>query len=128
LKLKELGSIKEAEDLETLYGWSLDRMMDGIRQVITEGCPYCLQPVDVVGQGLGVVTIDILNVNQEPHYSTNVRWCCAACNSEKQRLSPDVWGTKLSMWNLWRRNQARLEDNPEEFGFLPFSNPPPTLW
>ena len=131
VKLKELGVLKDPDDLEEVYGWSLDRMMDDIRRVITTGCPYCLQPVSIAEQGLGIVTLDILNPDQEPHYSTNVHWCCARCNSEKQRTSSAVWGARLSMWGLWRLNQVRLEANPEEFGFLPFSNkadPSLTLW
>lgn len=128
-KLKELGVIKNEGDLEEVYGWSLDRMIDDIERVKEKGCPYCLQPVE---QGLGIITLDILNANQAPHYSTNILWCCARCNSEKQRTSPDVWGARQSMWNLWRLNQIRLGANPEAFGFLPFNDnkadPPPMLW
>jgi hypothetical protein len=128
-KLKELGVIKDESDLEKVYGWSLDRMVDDIERVREKGCPYCLQQVE---RGLGIITLDILNADQAPHYSTNVVWCCARCNSEKQRTAPDVWGARQSMWNLWRNNQMRLGTNPEEFGFLPFrdnkADPPPTLW
>jgi hypothetical protein len=128
-KLKELGMIKNEDDLEKVYGWSLDRMVDDIERIRERGCPYCLQSVE---RGLSMITLDILNTDQAPHYSTNVVWCCARCNSEKQRTPPDVWGARQSMWNLWRLNQIRLGTNPEEFGFLPFKDnkagPPPTLW
>lgn len=131
VRLKELGRIKNQGDLEEIYGWSIERMIDDIKRVITGGCPYCLQSVDIAGQGLRVVTIDILNTDLGPHYSTNVRWCCDKCNSEKQRLSPAVWGARRSMWELWHRHQKRLEDNPEAFGFLSFASkedPSPGLW
>jgi hypothetical protein len=129
VKLKELGIIKDENDLEKVYGWALDRMADDIERIREKGCPYCLQPVE---RGPGAITLDILNADQAPHYSTNVRWCCARCNSEKQRTPPHVWGARQSMWNLWHLNQVRLGTNPEEFGFLPLigdeADLPPTLW
>jgi hypothetical protein len=121
-KLKELGIIKDEGDLEEVYGWSLHRMVDDIKRTQEKGCPYCLQPLSTAEHGLGIITLDILNADYAPHYSTNVVWCCARCNSEKQRTSPDVWGARQSMWNLWRLNQIRLGVNPETFGFLPFND------
>jgi hypothetical protein len=130
-KLKGLAIIKEEGDLEEVYGWSLSRMVDDIERVLEKGCPYCLQPIDIAEHGLGMITVDILNADQAPHYSTNVIWCCARCNSEKQRTSPELWGARQSMWNLWRLNQTRLGSDPEAFGFLSFedrADPPPMLW
>jgi hypothetical protein len=131
-KLRELGKLRSEGDLENLYGWSLERMIENINNVIKEGCPYCLQLPNVAEEGLGIVTLDILNPNDEPHYSTNVRWCCTRCNSVKQRISPTTWGARLSMWSLWRRNQIRLATDPEAFGFLALPNnqldQSPALW
>lgn len=121
-KLKRLGRIRGEGDLEELYGWSLVQMINDINHVIEKGCPCCLQLVNVAEEGLGIVTLDILNPDDEPHYSTNVRWCCARCNSVKQRISPAVWGARLSMWKLWRQNQIRLAENPEALGFLALTN------
>ena len=56
------------------------------------------------------------NPDLEPHYSTNVRWCCVRCNTEKQRITPALWGARLSMWRLWRRNQVLLQGTPEVLG------------
>jgi len=130
-RLKELGVIKDHGDLEEVYGWSLERMVEDIKHVIAEGCSYCLQPVSIAEHGLGVVTLDILNPQHQPHYSTNIQWCCARCNSEKQRTSPDVWGARRSMWRLWRLNQDRAEADPEAYGFLPLNSKAdrsPMLW
>jgi hypothetical protein len=121
-RLKELGLIKNENDLDEVYGWSLDQMIGDIARVIEHGCPYCLQMVDVAEHGLGAVTVDILDVDQSPHYSTNVRWCCMRCNSEKQRTPTAVWGARKSMWALWRMNLDRLGTSPEIFGFLPYDN------
>lgn len=131
VKLKELGLIKDESDLEKMYGWSLDQMVDDIERVMEKGCRYCGQPVNTAAQGFGIITLDILNTDQAPHYSTNVVWCCAGCNSEKQRTAPDVWGDRKSMWRRWRENQIRLGTNPEELGFLQFDDnraDSPTLW
>lgn len=132
LKLKTLGIIKREIDLEEMYGWSVDRMVDDIERVIAKGCPYCLQPIGTSAQALGTVTIDILNADQAPHYSTNIVWCCARCNGEKQRISSEIWGARQSMWNRWYLNQSRLGVNPEDFGFLPAGHRQadlqPTLW
>lgn len=130
-KLKELGLIKDEGDLEKMYGWSLDRMVDGIEGIKEKGCPYCGQAIDITGQGLGMITLDVLDADKLPHYPTNVIWCCAKCNSKKQRTSPDVWGARQNMWRLWRQNQISLGANPEAFGFLPFDDNKanhPTLW
>jgi hypothetical protein len=129
VKFKQLEMIRCEDDLEEVYGWSLDRMIDDIERAREKGCPYCLQTIE---RGLGMITLDILNAEQPQHYSTNVLWCCARCNSEKQRTPPQVWGARQSMWNLWHRNQIRLGTNPEEFGFLPLRtdevDPSHTLW
>jgi hypothetical protein len=130
-KFKELGKIKNEDDLEETFGWSIDRMIEDIKRIIIDGCPYCWQPVDIVERGLRVITIDIVNTDHGPHYSTNIRWCCEKCNSEKQNLSPAVWGARRSMWELWYRNQKRSENDPEAFGFfasLKKEDPNLTLW
>src|SRR5215475_2525729 len=101
-KLKGLGLVGDEGDLEQLYGWSTDRMAQDIQRVRETGCPYCLQPVNAAEQGLGMITLDIINADKPPHYSTNVLWCCARCNAEKQRVSIETWEARQSMWNLWR--------------------------
>jgi hypothetical protein len=117
-RLKERAVIEDQSDLEELYGWSIDRMIEDINRMLREGRSYCLQKIDRTEQGLHVVTLDIFDPQKPPHYSTNVRWCCASCNSEKQRTSPHIWGARLSMWGRWRRHRVRVEDDPEEYGFL----------
>jgi hypothetical protein len=117
-KLMKEGMIKNGDDLEELYGWELERMIRDIRRTLKEGCSYCLQKIDAIEQGLGSLTLDIFDPKKLPHYSTNVHWCCARCNSEKQNTTPDVWGARLSMWDRWRRHQGRVEDDPEAYGFL----------
>jgi hypothetical protein len=121
-KLKDLGVIKSADDLEELYGWLLERMVDDIERVIEKGCPYCLRQVSIAENGLGMITLDIPNADQSPYYATNVVWCCSRCNSGKHRTSPDVWGARQSMWNRWRLNQIRLGVNPDSFGSLSFAD------
>jgi hypothetical protein len=121
-RFKELGVIKDELDLEEVYGWSVKEMMSDISRLIDKGCPYCLQPVDTSESDFGVITIDVVNVDQAPHYSTNVRWCCSRCNSEKQRTPADVWAARQSMWKRWRQTQIRCGVDPEEFGFLPLND------
>jgi hypothetical protein len=127
IDLKNQGVIENQDDLGEFYGWSLDRMIDDIKRAMEKECPYCDSPVNVVELGLGNITLDILYPNKRPNYSTNVQWCCTRCNSEKQRTPPDEWGDRHSMWDLWRRNQVRLQENPEAFGFLAYdsSSEPP---
>jgi len=130
-KLKELGIIGSEDELEDMYGWSLDRMIDGIKHVMEKGCTYCGQPVKTAEEGLGAITLDIFNTDLLPHYSTNVRWCCSNCNSEKQRTSPDIWGARQSMWHRWYVHQVRLGADPEAFGFFSFDEnkvDQPPLW
>jgi hypothetical protein len=131
LKLEEQGIIKHWDDLEEIYGWSIDRMVDDIQRVISGGCPYCMLPLNELGQDLAAVTLDIRDPTQDPHYSANVEWCCARCNSEKQRTSLSAWGAKRSMWERWHRHQVLLEADPEKYGFLALDKEEksfPTLW
>jgi hypothetical protein len=117
-KLKALGLLSDEDDLEQLYGWSTERMVQDIKRVRETGCPYCLQPVDTTEHGMRLITLDLINEDKPPHYLTNVVWCCARCNSEKQQISTETWGARQSMWNLWRLNQIRLGVDPESFEFL----------
>jgi hypothetical protein len=119
-KLKEEGKIKEQGDLEEFYGWSIDTMIKDIKHVLKEGCSYCRQGIDITEQGLGGITLDICDPQKPPHYSTNVEWCCARCNSEKQQTLRDVWGARLSMWDRWRRHRDRVDDDPAAYGFLTY--------
>jgi len=118
VKLKRDRWIEHCDDLEEMYGWSLDEMVKGIKRVLNEGCPYCLEKVDPTERGLGVITLDIFNPQIPPDYLTNVVWCCAMCNSEKHKTSPEVWGARLSMWGRWRQHQRRVDDSPEEYGLF----------
>jgi len=116
-RLQELGVIRKRDDLETVFGWSLDKMVDDIKRTIGEGCPYCTLPV-VSEDDFGRVTLEILNPDHSPYYATNVRWCCSSCNAEKHRLSTDDWGARQTMWRRWRLNEARRESDPLAFAFL----------
>ncbi|HKD87785.1 MAG TPA: hypothetical protein VKB62_04585 [Streptosporangiaceae bacterium] len=117
-RLKDLGVLGHEDDLEKLYGWSTDRMVQDIQRVREYGCPYCLQPVNTAEHGMGIITLAILDDEQPPYYSGNVLWCCTRCNSEKQRISAETWEARQSMWNLWRLNQIRLGIDPESLEFL----------
>ena len=117
-KLKDLGLLNHEDDLEKLYGWSTDRMVQDIQRVREYGCPYCQQPVNTAEHGMGIITLAILDTEQPPYYSTNVLWCCTRCNSDKQRISAETWGARQSMWKLWRLNQIRLGMDPESLDFL----------
>jgi hypothetical protein len=116
-RLAEQGMIRARDDLEEVYGWDVDKMVEDIKRVIREGCEYCTFPL-ISEDGYGGITVDILNPDLRPHYVTNVRWCCSRCNSEKQRVSPEVWGARRVMWEQWRRNIDRREADPEAFGLL----------
>jgi len=118
VRLAGLGVVKSRDDLDEFYGWSLDRMVSDIKRVLDDGCSYCTLPVSSE-QGFGGITLDILDPEHPPHYVTNVRWCCSRCNSEKQRVSPEVWGARRAMWDQWRRNRVRRAADPLAFGFLP---------
>jgi hypothetical protein len=131
-RLEELKVIRCSDDLESLYGWSLERMMSDVVRVIEEGCPYCLLPFDKpIESDLGSITLDIRDPRQAPHYSTNVTWCCIRCNSEKQHSSLTIWGEKRSMWDRWHRQQALVDADPEKYGFLALEKEDeiaPKLW
>ena len=107
---KKLGY--STADLESRFRWELDRMAYDAEHTYQNTCPYCWRPFEEMGHGLADLTLDIVDVDQQPHYGINTRWCCATCNSEKQRTPPEMWGRKLAAWRQWEAHQSALRGDP----------------
>lgn len=101
-KFVERDIIKSQDELAQYYGWDIDQMTHDIEHASTNGCPYCHQPFSDMAYGLSDLTLDIVDPEKPPYYTTNVRWVCATCNMEKQRTPPSQWGAKLVSWQRWR--------------------------
>jgi hypothetical protein len=100
------GIIKTKADLGRLFGWDVQQMAHDIKHDFGNGCPYCHRKFASMGHGLRDITLDIVNPGLQSYYTTNVRWVCNTCNTEKQRLSPDNWGALRQSWERWKRDQA----------------------
>lgn len=85
------------------FGWDVDQMAHDAEHAHSNGCPYCFRPFAEMANGPRDVTLDIVDPEAKPYYQTNVRWCCATCNTEKQRTPPELWGAKLAAWRRWRK-------------------------
>jgi len=111
-KFIQAGKAESRREFAELYGWDIGQMSHDIEHAYGNGCPYCHQSFAEMGHGLSDVTLDIIDTEKPPYYTTNVRWVCATCNKEKQRTPPELWGAKLIAWEKWRQQQERIKNNP----------------
>ena len=104
------------ESLVGDYGWNVFDMAHDILHASLNGCPYCRREFSSMPGGLAAVSLDVLNPEIPPFYSTNVEWCCPTCNKEKQRTPPGRWARKMLMWARHRlalsRTRYLFEDWP----------------
>lgn len=107
-----LGEASSKNDFAKRYGWDLDQMAHDIKHAAGNGCPYCHEMFSEMGNGLSDITLDILNPELAPYYTTNTRWACATCNQAKRRLSPETWGEFLQQMKMWTNWNDKAQTNP----------------
>lgn len=112
------GQAHSVKDFCERYGWTIERLAHDLAHTYENTCPYCWQPFVEMEHGLADVTLDIVDPARPPFYRTNVRWCCATCNREKQRTDPELWEIKLAMWRRWR---AQIAIAPAQLTLLDFA-------
>jgi hypothetical protein len=86
------GLAGSREDFAQRFDWSVKQMAHDIEHTYKNGCPYCRQFFSEMGHGLSDLTLDIIDPEKPPYYTTNVKWVCSTCNKEKQRTPPEYWG------------------------------------
>jgi hypothetical protein len=94
------------------YGWNIERMAHDFLHAHDNTCVYCWTPYGEMGHGLDDITIDIVDVEKEPYYHTNVQRCCRTCNSEKSTLPPEIWARRLIEWREWRDWMEAMKAQP----------------
>jgi hypothetical protein len=89
------------------YQWDPPRIAHDLEHAYENTCPYCRLPYEnmLVASGLSVITLDIVDPVAEPFYAVNVKVCCATCNTEKGKLTPEQWALKLRGWAIWRGDE-----------------------
>jgi len=107
------GEIGNRDELRDAYGWDIQQMTHDIEHAAGNGCPYCRRPFAEMTHGLADITLDIIDPERKPFYTTNVKWSCRTCNTEKQRLTPDEWGERSQSWVLWKARQEVISGNPD---------------
>ena len=108
-KFIERGIIQHRDELTSVFGWDLKQMAHDIEHASKNGCPYCHQLFLDMEHGLAAITLDIVRPEELPYYTTNVRWVCRTCNTEKQRTPAEQWGATCQAWKGWRELQSRLQ-------------------
>ena len=88
----DMPPIKFAEE----FGWDIKQMARNITHHFENSCPYCNQPYKNMTYGLRDLTLDIINPNEPPYYTTNVKFCCSTCNSVKGQLDAEAFGLYLA--------------------------------
>lgn len=78
------------------FGWSIIQMAHDINHNLENWCPYCTRAYKDMGHGLRDLTLDIINPEEPPYY-TNVRYCCATCNTMKGHRGAADYGFHLAM-------------------------------
>lgn len=99
------------KDFAKRYGWDVERMIYDIIHGHENTCPYCYERYDVMGHGLTDITLDVVNPKEEPYYRTNVRWCCATCNSEKAAMPPHLWAIRCAAWPIYMEYRQNVKNN-----------------
>jgi hypothetical protein len=111
-KFIKTGVVQSAEELVTRFGWNLAAMAHDIEHAFKNGCPYCRVLFSQMPNGLGALTLDVVDPSQPPYYAVNTRWSCMTCNRSKAKTAPSVWAIKLLCWEKWRSRQAELRNRP----------------
>ena len=78
------------------FGWNIKQIAHDINYNFKNSCPYCNQPYEDMGHGLGDLTLDIINPTEPPYYATNVKFCCSTCNSIKGQQGVEAFGRHLA--------------------------------
>jgi len=112
------GLAESRQEFAERFGWDVHQMAHDIEHGYANSCPYCHEAFAEMGHGLSDITLDIVDPEKPPYYTTNVKWICATDNKEKQRTPPEHWGAKLAAWDMWRKQQQKLNTDP--FVGLPF--------
>lgn len=90
------------------FGWHHLRMADDLKHALLGKCPYCLQQTD----DPKALSFDVIDPAKPPHYSSNVRICCATCNFTKHNSTPEAWAERLDTWAKYREWIDNLKSNP----------------
>lgn len=111
-KFVKLGYASSLEEFINKYGWFAERVAHDMKHAHSNGCPYCEKPFAQMLHGLQDLTLDIIDPEKEPYYTTNVKVVCHTCNMAKQRTPPDKWAQYLLYHKDWERRQARIRTDP----------------
>jgi len=101
---------QKTADFAADYGWDIDVMARDISQAGEHECLYCREAF-TSENGLGDISLDIVDREKPPHYETNVRWCCRTCNQIKGTTDPAKWGDFLRELRRWKARRAKLKEN-----------------
>lgn len=107
-KFVKKGILQVAEELTTVFGWDPKALAHDFEFAYNNGCAYCRRKYSTMGHGLSDLTIDILDPDALPYYSTNTKLCCSTCNKEKGQTPPHLWAAKLIEWAKWEARQIFL--------------------
>jgi hypothetical protein len=88
-------------DLVDRYGWDPKQIAHEAKHAYANGCPYCQFPFETMGHGIADLSIDIVNPDSPPWYTTNTKFCCVSCNREKHRTPPELWSRLCVAWKQW---------------------------
>ena len=96
-------------DFAKRYGWNVERMVYDVLHGLENTCCYCWDRYERMGHGLDDITLDVVDRDREPYYSTNVKWCCRTCNSEKATMTPEQWARRCDFWRQYMPWRERIK-------------------
>lgn len=98
-----------AQALRDTYGWTIDRMSRDAEHAYRGSCLYCGALFETMVHGPTDLTLDIVNREEPPYYTTNTRWVCVTCNRQKSRTPAAVWGALRAAWDAWKKRPKAPE-------------------
>lgn len=111
-KFIRLGIATNMAEFVEQFGWNVERIARDFQRAYESRCGYCDRPFGDMGHGLSDITLDIVNPDEPPFYTTNTRLVCQTCNRQKGCTPPHLWAQKLLCWAKWKVRQAQLRTTP----------------
>jgi len=92
----------DIKTFKRLYGWDVNKLANLMKHAFESTCNECDKPFSEMDHGLGALTVDIIDPQQEPYFPINVRYICKTCNREKWKHGIEIWGIIQKNYRKWR--------------------------